>query len=55
MKSEEIIFMVFVGLIVVGIPFVFWMIHNDEKRKKEEEIREWQERKRKQNESLKNR
>lgn len=44
MKSEEIIFMVFVGLIVVGIPFVFWMINNEENRKKEEEIRQWQER-----------
>lgn len=44
MKSEEIIFMVFVGLVVLIIPTVPWLIARENKRQKEEEIREWQER-----------
>lgn len=47
MKSEEIIFLVFIGVILVSIPFVFWMIRNEEKRKKEEEDRLWRERRNK--------
>ena len=42
MKTEEIIFMVFVGIIMLGIPLVFWMIHNENKRQKEEEQRLWE-------------
>lgn len=53
MKSEEIIMLVFVGIIVLAIPFVLWMIANEEKRKKEEEKREWLERKRKRDEAAK--
>lgn len=47
MKSEEIIFMVFVGLLVIAIPSVFYMMNREEKRRKEEENRLWKERRNK--------
>lgn len=39
MKSEDIIMLVFVGLIVVGIPILLWFMFN-EKKKEEERVRE---------------
>jgi hypothetical protein len=37
MKTEEIIILVFVGVITIGIPIILWGIHRDNKRREEEE------------------
>lgn len=36
MTSEEIIMMVFVGVILLSVPFVSYMIYRDKKREEEE-------------------
>lgn len=37
MKSEEIIMMVFVGVILLSVPLVAWLIRRDKKREEEED------------------
>jgi hypothetical protein len=41
MKSEDIIMLVFVGLVVVGVPLLLWFIDREKKREEQEEREEW--------------
>lgn len=41
MKSEEWIFIVFVGLLVIGFPLFLWLFKRDEERRKKEEMERW--------------
>jgi hypothetical protein len=41
MKSEDWIFLVFVGLFLFGLPLFAWLFHQDEKRQREEERNRW--------------
>lgn len=41
MNSEDIIMLVFVGLVVVGVPLLLWAIERDKKRQEQEEKDEW--------------
>jgi hypothetical protein len=41
MNSEDIIMLVFVTLVVIGIPTLLWFIDREKKREQEEEREEW--------------
>ena len=41
MNSEEIIFMVFVGIVVIAIPFMLWYIEREKQREERENREEW--------------
>lgn len=41
MKSEEIIMLVFVGVIVTGIPTMLWYMHKERQREEQEERESW--------------
>jgi di/tricarboxylate transporter len=41
MKSEEIMMVAFVGIVVIGIPLLLWYIDREKKREEREEREEW--------------
>ena len=41
MNSEDIIMLVFVGIVVVGVPLLLWFIDREKKRQEQEEREEW--------------
>lgn len=41
MKTEEIVMIVFLSVIVVGIPTILWIIQSEKKREEEEDRKRW--------------
>ena len=41
MNSEDIIMLVFVGVIAIGIPLLLWYMFNEKKKEEEREREEW--------------
>lgn len=41
MNSEDIIMLVFVGIVVAGVPLLLWFIDREKKREEREEREEW--------------
>jgi len=41
MKTEEIIFTIFVGIVVLGIPTILWYIEREKQREERETRAEW--------------
>lgn len=41
MNSEDIIMLVFVGIVVAGVPLLLWFIDREKKREEREEKEEW--------------
>lgn len=41
MNSEDIIMLVFVGIVVAGVPLLLWFIDREKKREEQEEREEW--------------
>lgn len=41
MNSEEVILLVFVGLVVVGVPILLWGIEREKKQSEKEEREKW--------------
>ena len=41
MNTEEIIMLVFVGVVVIGTPIFLWFIFNEKKKEEEREREEW--------------